>query len=232
MRAFFSFILILVLNSAAFGQEVVDQPSEIADASVLLTDTQTRSDASRATDEKLDNLRIKLHQLEIEMARLGSLQVEVDALKRELTDSLMEISNVIAVADRNLDAANTTLEAAETAIDASQSYLSVSATIITILALLASIATWYFSYNIIGRTAERLVKRLKSSGTNGENSIIEEIKHTVHDQLYQDAVDNISFVMQDDEFRKKLGELIDRAVEEKCGVSAKEGGPLKFDTQK
>tara|TARA_R100000789_G_C3010305_1_gene151128 strand:+ start:321 stop:1013 length:693 start_codon:yes stop_codon:yes gene_type:complete len=230
MRAFLPLLFLFMLHSFALGQEaglggeaVVSEP-EGRSPQVLAGNTAV-------TAEKLEAMRDKMHQLEVDLARLGSLQVEVDAVKRELTDALMDISNVLAVADRNLDAANTTLGAAEAAIDASQSYLSMSATIITILALLASLGTWYFSQNIIGRTAEGLVKKLKSNGTNGENSIIEEIKATVHAQLYQDAVDNISFVMQDDEFRKKLGELIDRAVQEKCG-GPDDGGPLQFDNQK
>lgn len=51
--------------------------------------------------------------------------------------------------------------------------------------------------------------------TGDGESIIEEIKESVHNELYQDAVDNISFVMQNREFRDKLSQLIERVVADK-----------------
>lgn len=225
-------VLNLSLASAVFGQTTLDEDGEPARLESQVGSTEN---AVEQLSQDLGQIQKGVRQLELDVARLDALKVDVEAVKRELSASLMDISNVLAVADRNLDAANTTLQAAETAISASQSYLEASAVLVTILALVASIATWRVTQGIVSRTAHQLVRKLKSNGRNGQNSIIEEIKDSVHNELYQDAVDNISFVMQDDSFRKMLGELIDRAVEGKYRALVENKppkggkGPLNFD---
>lgn len=225
-------VLNLSLTSAVFGQTTLDEDAEPPRLENQISSTEK---AVEHLSQNLGQVQKEFRQLELDVARLDALKVDVEAIKRELSASLMDISNVLAVADRNLDAANTTLQAAEAAISASQSYLEVSAVLVTILALVASFATWRVTQGIVSRTAHQLVRKLKSNGRNGQNSIIEEIKNSVHNELYQDAVDNISFVMQDDTFREKLGELIDRAVESKYNALAGDKqpkgskGPLNFD---
>ncbi len=227
-------VLNLSLTFAVFGQTTLDEDAELPrlENRVRLTEN-----AVELLSQDLGKVRTEFRQLELDVARLDALKVDVEAIKRELSASLMDISNVLAVADMNLNAANTTLQAAEAAISSSQLYLEISAILVTILALTASIATWRMTQNIVNRTAQQLVIKLKSNGKNGQNSIIEEIKNSVQNELYQDAVDNISFVMQDDSFRDKLGELIDKAVESKCrGLAENEQpkgnmGPLNFDEE-
>ncbi|MFG6625058.1 hypothetical protein [Sulfitobacter sp. 1A12056] len=230
IRILASLATLLSLSTFALGQTANIGERPLERGTGLDGQVSASSEQLRLT-EKLEALREELHQVEVEVARLDGLRSEVEAVKRELTDSLMEISNVLAVADRNLDASSATLAAAEAAIDASQSYLSASAILITVLGLAASFATWWVTQDILGKTADRLVKKLSSSETNGEkNNIIEEIEDTVHSLLYEDVVDNISFVMQNPKFRENLEELIDRTVAEKCGKDNDSShGPLQFE---
>ena len=202
----------------------------LASATLVLAEV-VNTEAESTYSVEIGQVRGKLQTIEVDLARLSGVNDELGAVRREMSDALMQISNFLAVADRTMDAASASISAADAATNASHSYLAWTGIIVAVLSIGAAILTIYLTRRTVESISDEILTQLKKPlKVNGDHdiSIVEKIKRSVYDDLYDDfSSENFSAILQNESNLMKFEEFIERAVEQKL-AKMKSGGEFEF----